>query len=130
MRTAFGWQLLFDQLFTWPTDQPRHATSTCGEPVKSDRPLGIELNVGLGVRVLPEANLSLYEEGNAVPSWSRRVARQAPGTLYCSARAGDRQPQIETLRGPGANEFFTMNHAAGVEDASGGLKMSAIRTNE
>ena len=31
-------QLLFDQLFTWPTDQPRHATSTYGHPVESDRP--------------------------------------------------------------------------------------------
>src|ERR1700722_14035196 len=29
----------FDQLFTWPTDQPRHATGTCGDPVKSNRPL-------------------------------------------------------------------------------------------
>ena len=32
------WQLSFDQLFTWPTDQPRHATFTRGEPVNTDRP--------------------------------------------------------------------------------------------
>ena len=31
--------MLFDQLFTWPTDQPRHATDTYGDPVKSNRPL-------------------------------------------------------------------------------------------
>src|SRR5580704_19470045 len=31
--------MLFDQFFTWPTDQPRHATDTTGDPVKSDRPL-------------------------------------------------------------------------------------------
>src|SRR5580704_4993038 len=31
-------QMLFDQLFTWPTDQPRHATDTYGDPVKSNRP--------------------------------------------------------------------------------------------
>jgi len=31
-------QLLFDQFFTWPTDQPRHATSTYGHPVESGRP--------------------------------------------------------------------------------------------
>src|SRR5262245_37769673 len=30
--------MFFDQLFTWPTDQPRHATSTCGNPVESNRP--------------------------------------------------------------------------------------------
>ena len=30
--------MLFDQLFTWPTDQPRHATDTYGDPVKSNRP--------------------------------------------------------------------------------------------
>jgi hypothetical protein len=29
----------FDQLFTWPTDQPRHATGTCSDPVESNRPL-------------------------------------------------------------------------------------------
>lgn len=32
------WQFFFDQLFTWQTDQPRHATTTRGEPVESDRP--------------------------------------------------------------------------------------------
>ena len=37
MRTAC-WQLLFDQLFTWPADQPRHATTTSGDPVEADRP--------------------------------------------------------------------------------------------
>ena len=31
-------QILFDQLFTWPTDQPRHATGTYGDPVESNRP--------------------------------------------------------------------------------------------
>lgn len=31
-------QLLFDQLFTWPADQPRHATLIDDDPVKSDRP--------------------------------------------------------------------------------------------
>ena len=31
-------QLLFDQLFTWPTDQPRHATTTISNPVETDRP--------------------------------------------------------------------------------------------
>src|SRR4029079_11259109 len=36
-RIAFQ-QLMFDQLFTWPTDQPRHATSTYGNPVESNRP--------------------------------------------------------------------------------------------
>ena len=32
------WQLIFDRLFTWPADQPRHATVTLGEPVNTDRP--------------------------------------------------------------------------------------------
>jgi hypothetical protein len=32
-------QMLFDRLFTWPADQPRHATDTYGDPVKSNRPL-------------------------------------------------------------------------------------------
>ncbi len=41
LRTAFQWQLVCDQLLTWPADQPRHAIPTCGEPVKSDRPLGV-----------------------------------------------------------------------------------------
>lgn len=31
-------QLLFDQLFTRPADQPRHATLIDDDPVKSDRP--------------------------------------------------------------------------------------------
>jgi hypothetical protein len=31
--------LLFDQLFTWPADQPRHATATRQIPVEADRPL-------------------------------------------------------------------------------------------
>jgi hypothetical protein len=35
-------QMSFDQLFTWPTDQPRHATGTCGDPVESNRPLLVE----------------------------------------------------------------------------------------
>ena len=35
------WQLLFDQFFTWPTDQPRHATSTYSHPVEADRPLKV-----------------------------------------------------------------------------------------
>jgi hypothetical protein len=31
-------QLCFDQLLTWPTDQPRHATTTLSNPVEADRP--------------------------------------------------------------------------------------------
>ena len=43
--TAFR-QMNCDQLFTWPTDQPRHATSTYGEPVEADRPrLWIAINL-------------------------------------------------------------------------------------
>jgi hypothetical protein len=37
-KSTAGLQLLFDQLFTWPTDQPRHATLIDDDPVKSDRP--------------------------------------------------------------------------------------------
>ena len=32
------WHFWCDQLFTWPADQPRHATSICGDPVESNRP--------------------------------------------------------------------------------------------
>jgi hypothetical protein len=39
-------QMSFDQLFTWPTDQPRHATGTCGDPVKSSRPPSSIKNYG------------------------------------------------------------------------------------
>ena len=38
-QTACCWQLSFDQLFTWPADQPRHATPTPVQPVNTDRPL-------------------------------------------------------------------------------------------
>ena len=37
--TAGFWQLMCDQLLTWPADQPRHATLTYGDPVETDRPL-------------------------------------------------------------------------------------------
>ena len=40
-------QMLFDQLFTWPTDQPRHATDTYGDPVKSNRPLLVPCDCSL-----------------------------------------------------------------------------------
>lgn len=36
--------MLFDQLFTWPTDQPRHATSSCSHPVETVRPRRIAEN--------------------------------------------------------------------------------------
>jgi hypothetical protein len=35
-------QLLFDQLFTRPADQPRHATLIDDDPVKSDRPRQVQ----------------------------------------------------------------------------------------
>ena len=31
-------QILFGQLFTWPTDQPRHATGASSYPVESNSP--------------------------------------------------------------------------------------------
>jgi len=37
-RNTADWQLLCDQLFTWPADQPRHATPTPPNPVETDRP--------------------------------------------------------------------------------------------
>jgi hypothetical protein len=37
---SYARQMLFDRLFTWPADQPRHATSTLIDPVESNRPRG------------------------------------------------------------------------------------------
>lgn len=72
------WQSFCDQLFTWPTDQPRHATQTCGNPVESDRPRFVC------------SGLTCARPGGLRPSGIQREMRRLPEN--CSPNT--------TVRGP------------------------------
>src|SRR5579871_5318280 len=68
-RIAFQ-QLFFDQLLTWPTDQPRHATRTDNDPVETYRPLNPKQNPHFIVSAIRSETIEriahsiLYGEGS------------------------------------------------------------------
>src|SRR5579885_1849420 len=81
--------MLFDQLFTWSTDKPRHATDTYGDPVKSNRP---PICFGfVAVRVLGRAQINPVPPVNRprnVRSTRRSQSYRHPGHRQ-SARMGN-----------------------------------------
>ena len=86
-KSTAGLQLLFDQLFTWPTDQPRHATLIDDDPVKSDRPRFRWKFAGQRISSLSihrqQANIEVHFAGNFLcfSAWSRW--RMLPDCRYC-----------------------------------------------
>ncbi len=65
----------FDQLFTWPTDQPRHATGTYGDPVESNRPLSSNKNYGRLTHLNPIGTRSPVNQFSA-SIWPENADRQ------------------------------------------------------
>ncbi len=79
-------QLNFDQLFTWPTDQPRHATSHFRYPVDTRSPPGLKHPPFDGTRVLYDSPCRNHSSLALPARW-----HGAPALCYGSAPPGRRK---------------------------------------
>ncbi len=94
--------MFFDQLFTWPTDQPRHATPVYGDPVESNRPPVYEPMIAFQRPIRPNSRNTGFRTTAQQLSRHRAAAGRSLDNLLatasgnCIVHAGFRQASTFT----------------------------------